>query len=189
MFFSCNTSVSASICRSACLLALLVQLSCQLSRSPFSMPFCDKKNIPSRSYDAIAVAACLPCHSLQEMEHTVPAFGTLVEQSRSSTTESGACVVSSFSREPHRGFSEPCHVICATDQIGSTAVVLLKERIENPDKPCSKVTIGGDLIVRQSVRQRQRRAGTPTPCAVRSRGIARSPRAYDFLGRTPRRRP
>jgi LacI family transcriptional regulator len=39
-------------------------------------------------------------------------------------------------------------------EIGSTAVVLLKERIENPDKPCSKVTIGGDLIVRQSVRQR-----------------------------------
>jgi LacI family transcriptional regulator, galactose operon repressor len=39
-------------------------------------------------------------------------------------------------------------------EIGSAAVHLLKERIENMDKPCSKVTIGGDLIDRQSVRQR-----------------------------------
>jgi len=39
-------------------------------------------------------------------------------------------------------------------EIGCEAVHLLKERIANPDKPCSKVIIGGDLIDRQSVRQR-----------------------------------
>jgi len=39
-------------------------------------------------------------------------------------------------------------------EIGSKAILLLKERIENPEKPCSKVLVGGDLIERQSVRPR-----------------------------------
>jgi LacI family transcriptional regulator len=37
--------------------------------------------------------------------------------------------------------------------IGSTALGLLKERIENREKPCSQVFIGGELIERQSVRK------------------------------------
>ena len=37
-------------------------------------------------------------------------------------------------------------------EIGSAAVLLLKERIENPEKPCSKVMIAGQLVERQSVR-------------------------------------
>jgi len=40
----------------------------------------------------------------------------------------------------------------ANKEIGAAAITLLKERIENPDKPCSKVLIGGDLVERQSVR-------------------------------------
>jgi LacI family transcriptional regulator len=41
--------------------------------------------------------------------------------------------------------------------IGSSAVLLLKERIENPEKPCSKVLINGELVERQSVRCTDRR--------------------------------
>ena len=37
-------------------------------------------------------------------------------------------------------------------EIGSTAVLLLKERMENPQKPGSKVMIAGELVDRQSVR-------------------------------------
>jgi LacI family transcriptional regulator len=36
--------------------------------------------------------------------------------------------------------------------IGAAALQLLKERIENPEKPCSKVLINGELVERQSVR-------------------------------------
>ncbi|HEY9594113.1 MAG TPA: LacI family DNA-binding transcriptional regulator [Spirochaetia bacterium] len=36
-------------------------------------------------------------------------------------------------------------------EIGATALLLLKERIENPQKPCSRVLISGELIERQSV--------------------------------------
>jgi LacI family transcriptional regulator len=36
--------------------------------------------------------------------------------------------------------------------IGSSALLLLKERIENPGKPCSRVLINGELVERQSVR-------------------------------------
>ena len=39
-------------------------------------------------------------------------------------------------------------------EIGSKAILLLKERIGNPEKPCSKVLVGGDLIDRQSVKPR-----------------------------------
>ncbi len=39
-------------------------------------------------------------------------------------------------------------------EIGSKAILLLKERMENPDKPSSKVLVGGDLVERQSVRVR-----------------------------------
>jgi LacI family transcriptional regulator len=38
-------------------------------------------------------------------------------------------------------------------EIGSTAVLLLKERIANPQKPGSKVMIAGELVARQSVRR------------------------------------
>jgi DNA-binding LacI/PurR family transcriptional regulator len=41
-------------------------------------------------------------------------------------------------------------------EIGSAAITLLKERIENPDKPCSKVLISGELIERESVRREAR---------------------------------
>ena len=37
-------------------------------------------------------------------------------------------------------------------EIGSTAVLLLKERIAAPQKPGSKVMIAGELVDRQSVR-------------------------------------
>jgi DNA-binding LacI/PurR family transcriptional regulator len=40
-------------------------------------------------------------------------------------------------------------------EIGSTAILLLRERIDHPEKPCSKVVIGGDLVARQSIRQRR----------------------------------
>ena len=42
-------------------------------------------------------------------------------------------------------------------EIGATALLLLKERIENPEKPCSKVLIRGELVERQSVRGKERR--------------------------------
>lgn len=38
-------------------------------------------------------------------------------------------------------------------EIGSAAIALLKERIENPEKPCSKILIGGELVERQSVKE------------------------------------
>ena len=40
-------------------------------------------------------------------------------------------------------------------EIGSAAVLLLRERIDHPEKPCAKVVIGGDLVARQSIRQRR----------------------------------
>jgi DNA-binding LacI/PurR family transcriptional regulator len=40
----------------------------------------------------------------------------------------------------------------ANKDIGSAAVLLLKERIENPEKPGSKVLIDGQLVERLSVR-------------------------------------
>ena len=39
-------------------------------------------------------------------------------------------------------------------EIGSAALLLLKERIENPEKPPTKVMIGGELVERQSIRDR-----------------------------------
>lgn len=39
-------------------------------------------------------------------------------------------------------------------EIGSQAIILLKERTQNPEKPCSKVLVAGNLIERQSVRSR-----------------------------------
>lgn len=40
----------------------------------------------------------------------------------------------------------------SNEEIGSAAILLLKERIENPEKPSSKVMIAGKLVDRQSVR-------------------------------------
>jgi LacI family transcriptional regulator len=51
-------------------------------------------------------------------------------------------------------------------EIGSTAVLLLKERIENPQKPGSKVMIAGELVERQSIRQRPERAAEHRGAAV-----------------------
>lgn len=59
-----------------------------------------------------------------------------------------------FDNLPASAHSDPplTTVRVANKEIGAAAVTLLKERIESPDKPYSKVLIGGDLVERQSVR-------------------------------------
>ena len=59
-----------------------------------------------------------------------------------------------FDNLPASAHSDPplTTIRVANKEIGAAAITLLKERIENPEKPCSKVLIGGDLVERQSVR-------------------------------------
>jgi LacI family transcriptional regulator len=58
-----------------------------------------------------------------------------------------------FDNLPASAHSDPplTTIRVANKEIGSAAITLLKERIENPEKPCSKVLIGGELVERQSV--------------------------------------
>jgi LacI family transcriptional regulator len=59
-----------------------------------------------------------------------------------------------FDNLPASAHSDPplTTIRVANKEIGSAAISLLKERIENPEKPCSEVLIGGELVERQSVR-------------------------------------
>jgi len=59
-----------------------------------------------------------------------------------------------FDNLPASAHSDPplTTIRVANKEIGAAAISLLKERIENPEKPCSKVLIGGELVERQSVR-------------------------------------
>lgn len=59
-----------------------------------------------------------------------------------------------FDNLPAAAHSDPplTTIRVSNHEIGSAALRLLKERIENPERPCSKVMIGGELVERQSVR-------------------------------------
>ncbi len=69
-----------------------------------------------------------------------------------------------FDNLPASAHSDPplTTIRVSNKEIGSAAVLLLKERMENPEKPGSKVMIAGQLVERQSVRcdpERAERAG------------------------------
>jgi LacI family transcriptional regulator, galactose operon repressor len=59
-----------------------------------------------------------------------------------------------FDNLPASAHSDPplTTIKVANKEIGSAAISLLKERIENPQKPGSKVLIAGELVERQSAR-------------------------------------
>jgi LacI family transcriptional regulator len=61
-----------------------------------------------------------------------------------------------FDNLPAAAHSDPplTTIRVSNHEIGSAALLLLKERIENPEKPPTKVMIGGELVERQSVRDR-----------------------------------
>jgi len=58
-----------------------------------------------------------------------------------------------FDNLPASAHSDPplTTIRVANKEIGSAAISLLKERIESPEKPCTEVLIGGELVERQSV--------------------------------------
>jgi len=60
-----------------------------------------------------------------------------------------------FDNLPASAHSDPplTTIRVSNKEIGSAAILLLKERIENPEKPSSKVMIAGQLVERQSVRR------------------------------------
>ena len=59
-----------------------------------------------------------------------------------------------FDNLPAASHSDPplTSIRVSNKEIGSAAVALLKDRMENPEKPSSKVMISGELVDRQSVR-------------------------------------
>jgi len=61
-----------------------------------------------------------------------------------------------FDNLPTSTHSDPplTTITVSKKEIGSKAIQLLKERMENPEKPCSKVMVGGDLVERKSVQPR-----------------------------------
>ena len=59
-----------------------------------------------------------------------------------------------FDNLPAAAHSDPplTSIRVSNKEIGSAAIALLKERIETPQKPSSKVMVSGELVDRQSVR-------------------------------------
>jgi LacI family transcriptional regulator len=60
-----------------------------------------------------------------------------------------------FDNLPTSAHSDPplTTIAVSKKEIGSNAILLLRERMQNPEKPVSKILIGGNLVSRQSVRQ------------------------------------